>query len=149
MGVTRLLLLWPFYTIQTNFMYFFAHDCKNPPPKLILPHCALCAAATLLLYIVASPLPENYSRIAACRIQLVRSGHISFRLKYLWGWKCPIWKYEKQKINSVMFPTFFLQTMPIIDIINKKKKNVKSIHRVNSSAQGSCFHKMTADVSSG
>ena len=28
MGVTRLLLLGPFYTIQTNFMYFFAHDCK-------------------------------------------------------------------------------------------------------------------------
>ena len=25
-GVTRLLLLGPFYTIQTNFMYFFAHD---------------------------------------------------------------------------------------------------------------------------
>ena len=29
MGVTRLLLLGSFYTIQTNFMYFFAHDC-NP-----------------------------------------------------------------------------------------------------------------------
>ena len=28
MGVTRLLLLGPFYTIQTNFMYFFAQDCK-------------------------------------------------------------------------------------------------------------------------
>ena len=28
MGVTRLLLLQPFYTIQTNFMYFFAHDCN-------------------------------------------------------------------------------------------------------------------------
>ena len=28
MGVTRLLLLGPFYTIQTNFMYFFAHDCS-------------------------------------------------------------------------------------------------------------------------
>ena len=27
MGVTRLLFLGPFYTIQTNFMYFFAHDC--------------------------------------------------------------------------------------------------------------------------
>ena len=27
MEVTRLLLLGPFYTIQTNFMYFFAHDC--------------------------------------------------------------------------------------------------------------------------
>ena len=27
MGVTRLLLLGLFYTIQTNFMYFFAHDC--------------------------------------------------------------------------------------------------------------------------
>ena len=26
MGVTPLLLLGPFYTIQTNFMYFFAHD---------------------------------------------------------------------------------------------------------------------------
>ena len=28
MGVTHLLLLGPFYTIQTNFTYFFAHDCK-------------------------------------------------------------------------------------------------------------------------
>ena len=28
-GVTRLLLLGPFYTIQTNFMYFFAHDCME------------------------------------------------------------------------------------------------------------------------
>ena len=27
MGVTRLLLLGPFYSIQTNFLYFFAHDC--------------------------------------------------------------------------------------------------------------------------
>ena len=27
MGVTHLLLLGPFYTIQTNFLYFFAHDC--------------------------------------------------------------------------------------------------------------------------
>ena len=30
MGVTRLLLLGHFYSIQTNFMYFFAHDCKRP-----------------------------------------------------------------------------------------------------------------------
>ena len=29
MGVTRLLLLGPFYTIQINFMYFFAHDCRK------------------------------------------------------------------------------------------------------------------------
>ena len=28
MGVTHLLLLGPFYFIQTNFLYFFAHDCK-------------------------------------------------------------------------------------------------------------------------
>ena len=28
-GVTRLLLLGPFYTIQTNFMYFFSQDCKK------------------------------------------------------------------------------------------------------------------------
>ena len=27
--------------------------------------------------------------------------------------------------------------------------NIKSIHCVNSSAQGSCLHKLTADVSSG
>ena len=27
MGVTRLLLLGQFYTIQSKFMYFFAHDC--------------------------------------------------------------------------------------------------------------------------
>ena len=45
MGVTRLLLLGPFYYIQTNFLYFFAHDCSykdasskciwtlNPPPS--------------------------------------------------------------------------------------------------------------------
>ena len=31
----------------------------------------------------------------------------------------------------------------------KKSQDIKSIHWVNSSAQGSCFHKMTADVSSG
>ena len=29
MGVTRLLLLGPFNYIQTNFLYFFAHDCMN------------------------------------------------------------------------------------------------------------------------
>ena len=29
MRVTCLLLLGPFYTIQTNFMYFFAHDCMS------------------------------------------------------------------------------------------------------------------------
>ena len=28
MGVTRLLLLRSFYYIQTNFLYFFAHDCS-------------------------------------------------------------------------------------------------------------------------
>ena len=27
MGVTRLLLLGLFYTIQSKFMYYFAHDC--------------------------------------------------------------------------------------------------------------------------
>ena len=27
MGVTRLLFLGPFYSIQTNFLYFFAHNC--------------------------------------------------------------------------------------------------------------------------
>ena len=27
MGVTRLLPLGPFYTIKTNFMYFFEHNC--------------------------------------------------------------------------------------------------------------------------
>ena len=26
--MTRLLLLGPFYTIQTNYMYFFAHNCN-------------------------------------------------------------------------------------------------------------------------
>ena len=38
-GVTRLLLLGPFYTIQTNFMYFFAHGCISIlgtcPPELV------------------------------------------------------------------------------------------------------------------
>ena len=29
MGVTRLILLGQFYTIQNNFMYFFAHDCRS------------------------------------------------------------------------------------------------------------------------
>ena len=29
MGVTRLLFLGPFYSIQTNFLYFFAHDCSS------------------------------------------------------------------------------------------------------------------------
>ena len=33
MGVTRLLLLGPFYNIQTNFLYFFAHDCKCLMPS--------------------------------------------------------------------------------------------------------------------
>ena len=28
MGVTRPLLLGPFYSIQANFPYFFAHDCS-------------------------------------------------------------------------------------------------------------------------
>ena len=30
-GVTSLLLLWPFYTIQINFVYYFAHDCTIVP----------------------------------------------------------------------------------------------------------------------
>ena len=34
MGVTRLLLLGPFYSIQTNFLYFFAHDCTCVHLKL-------------------------------------------------------------------------------------------------------------------
>ena len=34
MGVTRLLLLGPFYTIQTKFMYFFAHDCSLSESKV-------------------------------------------------------------------------------------------------------------------
>ena len=29
MGVTRLLLCGPFYYIQKNFLYFFAHDCTT------------------------------------------------------------------------------------------------------------------------
>ena len=29
MGVTCLLLLGPFHYIQTNFLYFFAHDCNH------------------------------------------------------------------------------------------------------------------------
>ena len=29
MGVTSLLLLGPFYSIQTNFLYFFAHNCTS------------------------------------------------------------------------------------------------------------------------
>ena len=44
MGVTRLLLLGPFYSIQTNFMYFFAHDCisyYNPPSEMVSSHSAL------------------------------------------------------------------------------------------------------------
>ena len=34
MGVTRLLLLGQFYSIQTNFLYFFAHDCTCVHLKL-------------------------------------------------------------------------------------------------------------------
>ena len=29
MRVTRLLLLGPYHSIQTNFLYFFAHDCTS------------------------------------------------------------------------------------------------------------------------
>ena len=41
---SRVLPLGPFYTIQTNFMYFFAHDCKIPrigtgQDQLKLPNC--------------------------------------------------------------------------------------------------------------
>ena len=28
MGITRLLLLGPFYTIQSKFMYYSAHNCS-------------------------------------------------------------------------------------------------------------------------
>ena len=38
MGVTRLLLLRPFYYIQTNFLYFFAHDCNRFKLQLNSPH---------------------------------------------------------------------------------------------------------------
>ena len=37
MGVTRLLLLGPFYYIQTNFLYFFAHDCNSSKLDSIKP----------------------------------------------------------------------------------------------------------------
>ena len=40
MAVTRLLLLGPFYTIQTNFMYYFAHDCM---------YCNLCQKVDYLI----------------------------------------------------------------------------------------------------
>ena len=36
MEVTCLLLLGPFYTIQTNFMYFFAHNCKKQSVRRLL-----------------------------------------------------------------------------------------------------------------
>ena len=32
-GVAHLLLLGPFYYIQTNFLYLFAHDCKYNAPN--------------------------------------------------------------------------------------------------------------------
>jgi hypothetical protein len=37
MELTLLLLLGPIYTIQTNFMYFFAHDYNNPLMIIINP----------------------------------------------------------------------------------------------------------------
>ena len=66
MGMTRLLLLGPFYTIQTNFMYFFAHDCIankarfqhsimfsnskiHSPPLTICAEFAVAAAAEFAL----------------------------------------------------------------------------------------------------
>ena len=33
MGVTRLVPLGPFYYIQTNFLYLFAHDCRGATKK--------------------------------------------------------------------------------------------------------------------
>ena len=43
-GVTRLLLLGPFYTIKINFIYYFAHDCTYCKRKawLFLPYELLC-----------------------------------------------------------------------------------------------------------
>ena len=37
-GVTRLLLLVPFYTIQINYMYYFAHDYNKPYKNSSLCH---------------------------------------------------------------------------------------------------------------
>ena len=41
MGVTRLLLLGQFYTIQSKFMYYFAHDCKASSINLLVPYKSL------------------------------------------------------------------------------------------------------------
>ena len=41
MGVTCLLLLGQFYTIQSKFMYYFAHDCKASSINLLVPYKSL------------------------------------------------------------------------------------------------------------
>ena len=52
MGVTRLLLPRPFYTIQTNFLYCFAHDCILSTnaicvPKLLWNKPSMCMRVVL------------------------------------------------------------------------------------------------------
>ena len=51
MEVTRLLPLEPFYTIQTNFMYFFAHDCMiiRPAGTFQLGQANVCSFLVNLL----------------------------------------------------------------------------------------------------
>ena len=55
MGVTRLLLLGPFYSIQTNFLYFFAHDCTTMaiinPPERKLAKCTFVHCTGYKMYI--------------------------------------------------------------------------------------------------
>ena len=59
---------------------------------------------------------------------------------------CLIWNYS---IKIIKLQKWYVDTIRGKLLVSLHQIWLKSIHFVNSSAQGSCFHKLTADVSSG
>ena len=61
MGVTRLLLLELFYTIQSKFMYYFAHDCRGLLNQTLCPKkYSWLVSSYLYVKQVASELGLNF-----------------------------------------------------------------------------------------
>ena len=53
-GLTHLLLLEPFYTIETNFMYYFAHDCKQLVQSIDKKKISILTCLSLTNYLISS-----------------------------------------------------------------------------------------------
>ena len=89
MGVTRLLLLGPFYSIQTNFLYFFAHDCT------IIPKSAL------FWLLVATSVTEYYLMHQVGEVLYFLAKKASIVAKALIRSNCTGWNYFWRNIVKV------------------------------------------------